>query len=153
MADATYQPKVYMADGGDRQVVASGGTLDIETGGALKRSGIPVDGGAPVVLGNVAVAADELVIPLTHAHVSKTTGADAEALTLADGSPAQEITITLVVDGGGTGTLTPATATGFVSIAFADAGDIATLRYVDDTVGWIIVGTAGVAGPPAIALT
>ena len=34
MADATYSPKVYKTNGGDKQVVASGGTLDIESGGA-----------------------------------------------------------------------------------------------------------------------
>ncbi|OGT54649.1 MAG: hypothetical protein A3E01_09865 [Gammaproteobacteria bacterium RIFCSPHIGHO2_12_FULL_63_22] len=39
MADGTYQPKVYRAQGGDRQVVASGGEIDIESGGALKFAG------------------------------------------------------------------------------------------------------------------
>lgn len=106
----------------------------------------------PVVQGNVAVAADALVIPVTHAHVSKTTGADGEALTLADGTANQELTISLVADGGGDGTLTPATSSGWATIVFADAGDIATLKYIDDTVGWVIVGTAGVAAPPVITV-
>lgn len=35
MADATYQPKVYRTSGGDKQVIASGGTLEIESGGTL----------------------------------------------------------------------------------------------------------------------
>lgn len=103
--------------------------------------------------GSASVAADVLAIPVTASYIAKTTGADAEALTLANGVPGQVITIALVVDGGGTGTLTPATKSGFVSIAFADAGDIATLQYVNDTVGWVILGTAGVAAPPAIAIT
>ncbi|HEY9566858.1 MAG TPA: hypothetical protein VIR38_02110 [Thalassobaculum sp.] len=140
----TYQPKVYRKQGGAELVVASGGKILVEEGGVIEGTGLA---------GNAAVAADELAIPVTAAHVSKTTGADAEALTLADGTPGQMITITLVVDGGGTGTLTPTTKTGFVSIAFADAGDSACLRYVDDTVGWVLVGTAGVAAPPAIALS
>lgn len=42
MADATYQPKVYRTNGGDKQVVASGGTLEVESGGKLL---------APFVLG------------------------------------------------------------------------------------------------------
>lgn len=42
MADATYQPKVYRTDGGDKQVVADGGVLDIETGGAFKLAGTAV---------------------------------------------------------------------------------------------------------------
>lgn len=102
--------------------------------------------------GDVAVAADELVIPITHHHVSKTTGGDGEALTLADGSPGQILTITLVTDGGGDGTLTPATVTGFATIVFADAGDIATLKFIDTTVGWVLLGTAGVAAPPVITV-
>ena len=90
---------------------------------------------------------------MTHAYVAKTTGSDAEALTLANGVPGQILVISLVVDGGGTGTLTPTTKSGFVSIAFADAGDTVALLYVNDTIGWVILGSAGVAAPPAIALT
>ena len=103
--------------------------------------------------GGTTSAADSLAIPVTHAYVAKTTGSDAEALTLANGVPGQILVISLVVDGGGTGTLTPATESGFVSIAFADAGDTVALLYVNDTIGWVILGSAGVAAPPAIALT
>ena len=39
MADATYTPKVYKKAGGDELVVASGGALNIEPGGALKADG------------------------------------------------------------------------------------------------------------------
>ena len=46
MADATYQPKVYMTAGGDKQVVASGGELDVESGGALKIAGTQVTASA-----------------------------------------------------------------------------------------------------------
>lgn len=35
MADATYQPKVYRKQGGDEQVIASGGTLTLESGATL----------------------------------------------------------------------------------------------------------------------
>lgn len=97
-------------------------------------------------------AADSLAIPVTHPVVVKTTGADAEALTLADGSPGQVLVITLGTDGGGDGTLTPATATGWATIVFADAGDTVSLCFVDSTVGWVILGTAGVAAPPAISV-
>lgn len=111
------------------------------------------DGFQSIVTGGTTSAADSLAIPVTHSYVAKTTGADAEALTLANGKPGQILCIALVTDGGGTGTLTPATKSGFTTIAFADAGDIATLMYVNDTVGWIILGTAGIAAPPAIAIT
>ncbi len=35
MSDITYQPKVYRKQGGDEQVIASGGTQTIESGGVL----------------------------------------------------------------------------------------------------------------------
>lgn len=94
------------------------------------------------------VAAAALVIPLTSPIISKTTGAGAEALTIANGLPGQISVIILATDGGGDGTLTPATATGWATIVFADAGDQAILFYVDDTVGWIIIGMNGVSAPP-----
>lgn len=136
----SYEPKVYRKQGGNELVVASGGKITVEAGGAIEGVG---------VLGNVAVAGGVLAIPVTHAHVSKTTGG-AEALTLANGVPGQILTITLVTDGGD-GTLTPATKTGFSTIVFADAKDSAALRYIDDTVGWVLLGTAGVAAPPVIS--
>lgn len=98
------------------------------------------------------VAADVLPIPVTHRYVSKTTGSDAEALTLANGTPGQKLTITLVVDGGGDGTLTPATSAHFATIVFADAGDTATLEYVNNTIGWVIEGLSGASAPPAYTL-
>lgn len=101
--------------------------------------------------GSVLSAADSLAIPITHAIVVKTTGADAEALTLANAKPGQVLTILLTVDGGGDGTLTPTTATNWSTIVFADAGDSATLLYVDAATGWVIVGAAGVAAPPVIS--
>lgn len=124
----------------DVEVTSSAAQIDAVTGASLTG-------------GTTTSAADSLAIPVTHRYVAKTTGADAEALTLANGVAGQRVTISLVVDGGGTGTLTPATVTGFTTIAFADAGDTATLEYVDDTAGWVIVGAAGVAAPPVIAIT
>jgi hypothetical protein len=102
--------------------------------------------------GNTTSIADSLAIPVTHGVVVKTTGADAEALTLANGVAGQVLTIVLGTDGGGDGTLTPTTKTGFATIVFADAGDTATLLYVDDVTGWVIMGTAGVAAPPVITV-
>jgi hypothetical protein len=43
MADATYQPKTYRTSGGDKMVVASGGELDVESGGSLKLAGTAVN--------------------------------------------------------------------------------------------------------------
>lgn len=102
---------------------------------------------------NLAIAADVLVMPLTHPMITKTTGADAEALTLANGIPGQTLTINLEVDGGGTGTLTPTTSTWWDTIAFAAVGDQATLFYVDDSIGWIILSTFGLTAQPTVAYT
>jgi len=98
--------------------------------------------------GSTTSAADSLAIPITHAVVAKTTGGDAEALTLANGAPGQVLQIYIATDGGGDGTLTPTTKTGFATIVFADAGDRAVLQYIDDTIGWVILGLSGVAAPP-----
>lgn len=101
---------------------------------------------------NTTMAADVLAVPVTHGYVAKTTGADAEALTLANGVPGQVLVINLVTDGGGDGTLTPTTKTGFATIVFADAGDQAVLLYVNDDIGWVIIGLSGVAAPPVITV-
>jgi hypothetical protein len=110
-----------------------------------------VAGGIPNITEGTTCAADVLAIPVTHRYVAKTTGADAEALTLADSEPGHLLTISLVTDGGGDGTLTPTTKTGFATIVFADAKDTATLLYVDDTIGWILVGYYGTAAPPVVS--
>ncbi|NJM12589.1 MAG: hypothetical protein HC889_12605 [Synechococcaceae cyanobacterium SM1_2_3] len=98
---------------------------------------------------STTVGAGVLAIPTTHRYVAKTTGG-AEALTLANGFPGQILTISLVTDGGD-GTLTPATKSGFATIVFADVKDTATLMYIDDTVGWILLGYYGTAAPPVVS--
>ena len=95
----------------------------------------------------VAVAGADLVIPVTHAHVQKTTGG-VEALTLANGKPGQLLSIILAATGGD-GTLTPATSTGWNTIVFAEVGDQAVLFYVNDYGGWRIWSLTGLTGPPA----
>ena len=40
MADATYTPKVYRKQGGDELVVASGGKINIESGGIIEANGV-----------------------------------------------------------------------------------------------------------------
>jgi hypothetical protein len=102
---------------------------------------------APSDVGSTTKAGGTLAVPITHAVVNMTTGA-AEALTLADGAPGQVLHIFLGTDGGD-GTLTPDTSTGWATIVFADAGDRASLYYVNDTVGWIILGLTGVLAGPA----
>lgn len=84
-------------------------------------------------------------IPLTHAVVTHTAGGSV-AITLADGTPGQVLQI--IAADANTATLTPDTSTGWATCVFDDAGDRATFYYVNDTVGWIILGTSGVSAPP-----
>ena len=97
---------------------------------------------------SVVVAAADLVIPVTKRLVTKSTGG-AEALTLANGTAGQKLTV-YITAAVGTGTLTPATSLNFGTCIFIAAGDTADFEYVDDTVGWIITGTAGVLAGPLI---
>ena len=87
-------------------------------------------------------AADSLAIPITASIVHKTTGGDAEALTIAAGTQGQIMIIVLIVDGGGTGTVA-ASSTVMHSIVFADAGDTATLLFTNSK--WHVVGFSGAA--------
>ena len=91
-----------------------------------------------------------LAVPVTHGYVAMTTGG-VEVLTLANGDPGQVLVLNLTTDGGD-GTLTPATATGWATIVFADAGDQATLMYVDDSIGWLLLGAKGVLQPPVTSV-
>jgi hypothetical protein len=106
-------------------------------------------GGFVAVSGATTKAGGVLAVPITARFVTMTTGG-VEALTLANGVPNQEITITLGTDGGD-GTLTPATCTGFATIVFADPKDTVHLRYIDDTIGWILIGYYGTAAPPVVS--
>lgn len=58
MADGTYQPKVYREQGGDRQVVASGGSADVESGGE-----IDIESGGLLKLSGVARAVALTFVP------------------------------------------------------------------------------------------
>ena len=87
-------------------------------------------------------AADSLAIPITASVVHKTTGGDAEALTIAAGTQGQILIVILTTDGNGTGTVA-ASSTVMHSIVFADAGDTATLLFTNSK--WHVVGFSGAA--------
>ena len=82
-------------------------------------------------------AADSLAIPITASIVHKTTGADAEALTVAAGTQGQLLMIVLIVDGGGTGTIAASSSVAD-TIAFADAEDTAQLLFTNSK--WHFMG-------------
>ena len=83
--------------------------------------------------------------------LKKTTGA-ADTMVLPAAQPGQIVSVVVAVDGG-TVVITAVAATGWTSIALADAGDQVSFPYLNDTDGWIILGTSGVAAPPAVAIS
>jgi len=143
---ATYAAKLRQQDGTGTASINSSGQFQVTKGGNVWSI-------AEFRSGSVDVDADDTTIPVTATLVKKTTGSDGEDLTLANGTPGQIININLVTDGNGDGTLTPTTKSGFATIVFADAGDAATLMYVDDTVGWIILGCYGLTAQPTITVS
>lgn len=70
MADATYSPKVYRQQGATRFVVASGGEIDIETGGELKIAGTAVTATAAEI--NAAADASSRIVDATAATLAVT---------------------------------------------------------------------------------
>jgi len=105
---------------------------------------LPDDSGAVAYQPTGTVAKDETdgAIPVTASIVTCTTDATASAWTLANGENGQLLVVTLATGGGGVGTITPTTATGWVTAKLGVAGETVTLMYVDDTVGWVVIGTA-----------
>ena len=82
-------------------------------------------------------AADSLAIPITASIVHKTTGSDAEDMTVAAGTQGQLLMIVLTTDGGGIGTIA-ASSTVADTIAFADAEDTAQLLFTNSK--WHFMG-------------
>jgi len=77
-------------------------------------------------------------VNLTTASTAFTSTGAAQALTLANGTAGQIKTICHVVDGG-SGVLTPTTASGYTTITFTNVGDSVTLQY-HTTAGWCVIG-------------
>ena len=71
-----------------------------------------------------------------------TTAGSGLAMTLANGVVGQIKIITMVVDGGGTATLTPATFANGTTIAFDDVNDTVMLLYAN-TIGWVVISNSG----------
>ena len=84
-------------------------------------------------------------LSVTASSIALTTTGVADALTLANGTNGQILTVCHVSRGGGTGTavLTPTTKNGYTTITFTATGDSVTLQY-HITGGWHIIGSRGV---------
>ena len=98
--------------------------------------------------GKTTKDATDAALPITHAIVEGTSDADS-AWTIANGAEGQILTVVIVTDGGSC-IITPATKTGWATAVLDDDGDTLSLLYVDDTVGWVILGMIGIVGQPVI---
>lgn len=130
MADATYQPKTYRTDGGDKHVIADGGEMDVESGGALKLAGAQVTATADEV--NKAADVSNRVQELTE---TGDVTAGVQSVELNHGSTVVEATIAdagnhqglfIVKDTSSTGTI--AHTLTLTSGTFDGTNDIATLN-------------------------
>ena len=117
----SYQPKVYKKAGGDELVVASGGSIDIESGGALKIGGVQVSASAAEI--NETILSLDIADGSADADyflVSPHAGAISKIYSVIDGAVGTaDITITASIGA------TPVTG-GVVTIAMAGsaAGDV-----------------------------
>ena len=84
------------------------------------------------------------IVDVTSAISTVASGASALALSLANGtSDGQVKFISMITDGGGTATITPANLLGYSTIALADVGDSCTLLYLNSTSGWAVISNQG----------
>jgi hypothetical protein len=141
---ATYAAKLRQEDGSSMLEIGSKGQV-------LKTSGGNVTGQVALSrTGGTTKDGTNGAIPLTHAVVSVTTGA-ASAYSLANGYQGQVLTMVVTTDGG-EGTVTPVTATGWVTAVFTDDIDTLTVMFINTSIGWIVIGAAG-DGTNMVALT
>ena len=111
-----------------------------ETTGAVSVNasyGATITGGVQSLSGAGAVDLTNLVTELT-------TAAGAAAVTLADGTTSGQIKIiNMIVDGGGTATVTPVTFASGTTLAFDAVAESATLVW-NSTIGWVLSADRGV---------
>ena len=98
-------------------------------------SGDKTVGTVEAVNSATALSLDTMVSELT-------TAGSALAMTLANGVVGQIKIITMVVDGGGTATLTPTTFANGSTIAFDAINETVMLVYAN-TIGWVLVSNSG----------
>jgi len=102
--------------------------------------------GTDVAGASTTVASGTSVIPVTgYSYVVKTISESVGYVcTVANGVKGQILVIEAgTVTGSDTAVITPATKTGFSTVTLATAKQSVTLLYLNDSLGWIILGTVG----------
>ena len=133
MANTTFSGPVR-SENGFEDITKNATTGAITTNATY---GATITGGVQSLSGAGAVDLTNLVTELT-------TAAGAAAVTLADGTTSGQIKIiTMVVDGGGTATVTPVTFASGTTLAFDAVAETATLVW-NSSIGWILSADRGV---------
>ena len=128
MANTTFSGPVR-SENGFESITKNGTTGAITTNASY---GATITGGVQALSGAGAADVTNLVTELT-------TGAGAAAVTLADGTTSGQMKIIyMVVDGGGTATVTPATFASGTQIAFDAVSESVTLVW-NSAIGWVAV--------------
>ncbi len=132
MANTTFSGPVR-SENGFESITKNATTGAITTNASYGKT---ITGGVQALSGAGAADVTNLVTELT-------TAAGAAAVTLANGTTVGQMKIiTMVVDGGGTATVTPTTFANGTSMAFADVNDTVCLVWAS-TIGWVIVSNSG----------
>jgi len=132
MANTTFTGPVR-SENGFQDITKNATTGAVTTNASYGKT---ITGGVQALSGAGAADVTNLVTELT-------TGAGAAAVTLADGTTVGQMKIiTMVVDGGGTATVTPTTFANGSTLAFADVNDTVCLVWAS-TIGWVIVSNNG----------
>mgnify|MGYP003146807410 CR=1 FL=1 len=131
MANTTFTGPVR-SENGFEDVTKNATTGAITSNAAYGKA---IRGGVQSLSGAGAVDLTNLVTELT------TTGAN--ALTLADGTTSGQVKIiNMIVDGGGTATVTPTTFANGTTIAFDAVAESVTLVW-NSTIGWVATSVNG----------
>jgi hypothetical protein len=132
MANTTFSGPVR-SENGFEQITKNATTGAITTSATY---GASITGGVQELSGAGAADTTNLITELT-------TAAGAAAVTLANGTTAGQIKIiTMVVDGGGTATVTPATFASGTTIAFDAVAESVTLVW-NSAIGWVATSVQG----------
>jgi hypothetical protein len=119
---------------GGSAAFGSGSTTGFSDGSTLTLNGLVIEG--------VSSRSGAGAVPLTHPVCRLTSTGSAQAITLANGTAGQKLTIYHGVDGGSM-VLTATTKTGWTtSITFTNVGDNVVLQYFA-TVGWLVLSSRG----------
>ena len=142
LADTALQPADVLGTAGEITATPAAGSVTLSLPMALTLTGKTITGGAfdpesvKKITGGVQALSGPGAVDLVNLATDFTSTGAGDALTLANGAVGDLKMITHVV-AGGTGVLTPATAVGFSTITFNNAGESAFLRFT--SAGWALV--------------